>query len=552
MGPVENASRLLDEMRGGAAAVDAAPSRNGTSAVADSPLKPAPAGSREAASDRRSDDHLRVRLGLQRRAASNVRRHVIRSARRLSVLFLADLGAVCGVDLLVRTIRQGGVLGDSFASAFHALFPAGSIASPQYLVAIFLALFITGNYGTGDQRRSPRRLFGAVWLAALLQVWTAVWSRGFDLGALQYFCTAVVVWNALLLDRLTVDRIVAWLSPPDSHAARTVFIGPAEECRDAATHPAFRPGGEYACKGFLDVRSPAAPDALGAIADLPKLLHDARVETVVVCGYLPDRELQDVVNISLAAGCQLLSVPRSIEVAGVHPSLVWRRGRPLMELTAPKLQGQQLATKRAVDIIGATLGLVVLSPLLAVIAAAVALDSRGPVFFRQERVGVGGRRFRVWKFRTMQHGASDHTHRDLVTRMLAGDEQGTKQTGSDGRDVFKLVNDPRVTRLGAILRRTSLDELPQLINVLTGEMSLVGPRPPVPYEFEAYDHWQFDRLQVRPGITGLWQVSGRNLLSYRQMCELDVEYVRRWSVGLDLRILFRTIPVVLFNSGRAA
>ena len=360
------------------------------------------------------------------------------------------------------------------------------------------------------------------------------------------------MWNALLLDRLTVDRIVAWLSPPDSHAARTVFIGPAEECRDAATHPAFRPGGEYACKGFLDVRSPAASDALGAIADLPKLLHDARVETVVVCGYLPDRELQDVVNISLAAGCQLLSVPRSIEVAGVHPSLVWRRGRPLMELTAPKLQGQQLAIKRAVDVIGATLGLAVLSPLLAVIAIAVALDSRGPVFFRQERVGVGGRRFRVWKFRTMQHGASDRTHRDLVTRMLAGDEQGTKQTGADGRDVFKLVNDPRVTRLGALLRRTSLDELPQLINVLAGEMSLVGPRPPVPYEFEAYDHWQFDRLQVRPGITGLWQVSGRNLLSYRQMCELDVEYVRRWSVGLDLRILFRTIPVVLFNSGRAA
>jgi lipopolysaccharide/colanic/teichoic acid biosynthesis glycosyltransferase len=152
----------------------------------------------------------------------------------------------------------------------------------------------------------------------------------------------------------------------------------------------------------------------------------------------------------------------------------------------------------------------------------------------------------------MQHGASDRTHRDLVTRMLAGDEQGTKQTGPDGQDVFKLVNDPRVTRLGAILRRTSLDELPQLINVLTGEMSLVGPRPPLAYEFEAYDHWQFDRLQVRPGITGLWQVSGRNLLSYRQMCELDVEYVRRWSVGLDLRILFRTIPVVLFNSGRAA
>jgi lipopolysaccharide/colanic/teichoic acid biosynthesis glycosyltransferase len=108
-----------------------------------------------------------------------------------------------------------------------------------------------------------------------------------------------------------------------------------------------------------------------------------------------------------------------------------------------------------------------------------------------------------------------------------------------------------VTRVGRFLRRSSLDELPQFLNVLMGEMSLVGPRPPIPYEFEMYDHWQFDRLQVRPGITGLWQVSGRSLLSYRQMCELDVDYVRRWSILLDLRILLKTVPVVLFNAGKA-
>jgi lipopolysaccharide/colanic/teichoic acid biosynthesis glycosyltransferase len=118
--------------------------------------------------------------------------------------------------------------------------------------------------------------------------------------------------------------------------------------------------------------------------------------------------------------------------------------------------------------------------------------------------------------------------------------------------VYKLVNDDRVTRVGRWLRRTSLDELPQLFNVLRGEMSLVGPRPPVPYEFEGYDHWQFDRLQVKPGMTGLWQVSGRSRVSFRQMCELDVEYVRRWSLWLDLQILLKTLPVVLFNSGRAA
>ena len=136
--------------------------------------------------------------------------------------------------------------------------------------------------------------------------------------------------------------------------------------------------------------------------------------------------------------------------------------------------------------------------------------------------------------------------------MQNGDEQTTARTNSQGDQVFKLVGDVRVTRVGRILRRMSLDELPQLFNVLRGEMSLVGPRPPLDYEFEAYDHWQFDRLQVRPGITGLWQVSGRNLLSYRRMCELDVQYVRNWSLWLDVRIMLKTIPVVLFNSGRAA
>ena len=143
--------------------------------------------------------------------------------------------------------------------------------------------------------------------------------------------------------------------------------------------------------------------------------------------------------------------------------------------------------------------------------------------------------------------ASDAAHRELIRRLQADEVAPLPPS-----PVYKLVDDDRVTRVGRWLRRTSLDELPQLFNVLRGQMSLVGPRPPVPYEFEGYDHWQFDRLQVKPGITGLWQVSGRSRVSFRQMCELDVEYVRRWSLWLDLQILLRTIPVVLFNSGRAA
>ncbi|MEO8226545.1 MAG: sugar transferase [Gemmatimonadota bacterium] len=499
-----------------------------------------------------SDGHLDVRLGLQRRAASNLRRHLLRAARRRSVLFFADLAAVVAVDVIVRSVRHGWSLGGGVTTFFAPLPPAGAIATPQYLVALFIGLIITGAYRSGDQRRSARRLGGAVWLAAMLQVWTAVWTRGLDLGVIQYFYTAVAVWTALLFERLTVDRIVARVSPPGAHSARTLFVGPAEQCREAAGSAAFRPGGEYSPRGFLDLRSPAAPDALGEIADLPRVLHDLQVETVVACGYIPDREFQDLVNISLASGCHLLAVPRSIEVAAVNPSLLWMRGSPLMQLTAPALHGQQLVLKRSMDILGSVLGIVVTAPLMLLIAIAVKLDAPGPVLFSQDRIGVGGRRFRFWKFRTMTYRVADTMHRDYMTRQARGDEITTRQVASDGKGVFKMIDDPRVTPVGRYLRRSSLDELPQFFNVLLGDMSLVGPRPPVPYEFEAYDHWQFDRLQVRPGMTGLWQVSGRSLIPFRQRCELDVDYVRRWSIWLDIKILLKTIPVVLTNSGRAA
>jgi exopolysaccharide biosynthesis polyprenyl glycosylphosphotransferase len=302
----------------------------------------------------------------------------------------------------------------------------------------------------------------------------------------------------------------------------------------------------------VDVHVPPAPGALGHVSEIPLLLAASGAQVVALCGYLTDKQFQEVVDAALAGGCQVLAVPRAAEVAGVHPNTVWRHGQPLVELTAPSLKGWQLLVKRVVDLVGATAGLVVAAPIMIIVAVLIKLGSPGPVVFAQERVGAGGRRFRVRKFRTMRDGASPEPHRRLVQQMLKGDETSTGHRGKSGEQVFKLVNDDRVTSLGRWLRRTSLDELPQLFNVVRGEMSLVGPRPPLEYEMEVYDHWQLDRLQVKPGITGLWQVSGRNRLTYRRMCELDVEYVRQWSLWLDIKILFRTIPVVFFNSGRAA
>ncbi len=531
-------AQILDHR---AATLDEEPPRS--RGIASSASEAVPA---QDASRRTVDEVLAIRLGLQRRAASNVRRHLRRAARRLGVLLIADATTVLIIDLLVQSARRGG------AGLVDALFPGGLIATPQYLVALLLGLYVTGNYSAGDHRRSARRLFLGVLVAALLQIWAVVWVAGFVSPVLQFMYTGLVVFTALLAERLFVDRIVAWASAPEKHAARTLFVGPAEECREAASSSALASAVDFAHFGFLDLRTPTAPDALGHLADLPRVLHDRRIETVVACGYIPDRDFQDIVNISLAAGCHLLAVPRSIEVAGVQPSLLWMRGSPLMELNAPSLHGQQLVLKRTMDIVGSVIGLLIAAPVMLAIAIAVKIDSPGPVLFSQERIGVGGRRFRFWKFRTMLHKVPDTMHREYMTRMVRGDEMSTRQVAKDGTGVFKMIEDPRVTRVGRFLRKSSLDELPQFFNVLLGDMSLVGPRPPIPYEFEAYDHWQFDRLQVRPGMTGLWQVSGRSLLPFRQRCELDVDYVRRWSIWLDLKILLKTIPVVLFNSGRAA
>jgi len=200
---------------------------------------------------------------------------------------------------------------------------------------------------------------------------------------------------------------------------------------------------------------------------------------------------------------------------------------------------------RILDVVLAAVMLVLLMPLMLVIAAAIRLDSAGPVLFRQRRIGRAQRPFTVTKFRTMRHGVSHKVHQDFVLGLIAGETPAAPKDGPR----FKLTSDPRVTRVGRFLRRSSLDELPQLWNVLRGQMSLVGPRPPIPYEVEHYPpHW-FGRFAVKPGVTGLWQVNGRSEIPLEEMIELDLEYVRRRSLWLNVWILIRTIPAVLSLRG---
>jgi lipopolysaccharide/colanic/teichoic acid biosynthesis glycosyltransferase len=202
------------------------------------------------------------------------------------------------------------------------------------------------------------------------------------------------------------------------------------------------------------------------------------------------------------------------------------------------------AAKRAMDVLLASGMLLVFAPAMLVIAMLIRFTSPGPVLFRQVRVGYWQSPFVMLKFRTMHQGIDDTIHRSYVTAMLAGEAAADAERG-----IYKLTRDPRVTRIGGFLRKTSLDELPQLINVLRGEMSLVGPRPVLPWEGKLFEPWDRVRFAVRPGITGLWQVTGRSTLTMQQALDLDVEYALRRTLMLDVVILLRTIPSVLLSRG---
>ncbi|HVW48016.1 MAG TPA: sugar transferase [Solirubrobacterales bacterium] len=200
---------------------------------------------------------------------------------------------------------------------------------------------------------------------------------------------------------------------------------------------------------------------------------------------------------------------------------------------------------RALDIVGAAVLLLLLSPFLLAVAILVRLDSRGPAIFRQERIGRNLRPFKVAKFRTMRNGVPADPHRAHVEEMIREEAYANGEL----KPMRKLKADPRITKIGGFLRRTSIDELPQLWNVLRGDMSLVGPRPPIRYEVDRYPARAFRRFAVRPGVTGLWQVSGRSLVTFKEMIELDTDYVERRSLVLNLKILVLTVPTVLHGKG---
>jgi exopolysaccharide biosynthesis polyprenyl glycosylphosphotransferase len=229
-----------------------------------------------------------------------------------------------------------------------------------------------------------------------------------------------------------------------------------------------------------------------------------------------------------------------------------RPSNPTLYPDLTKLEGRRkhaFALKRLIDVVASVIALTLSTPVFLVIALVIKMSSKGPVLFRQQRIGWHGEPFTFLKFRTMEVNNDPGLHKEYVQKLIAGRAEPTPQNGN-GDGVYKIKSDPRVTKVGAFLRRTSLDELPQLINVLRGEMSLVGPRPPVKYEVDVYHIWHLSRLmEAKPGITGLWQVSGRSRVKFDDMVRLDIRYARNWSIWLDLKILVQTPHAVLLGEG---
>lgn len=230
----------------------------------------------------------------------------------------------------------------------------------------------------------------------------------------------------------------------------------------------------------------------------------------------------------------------------LRPDLV-----PFLLEESPKLGKADRMLKRGLDVVGALVGILFLLPLMVIMGIAIKLTSPGPIIFKQVRLGARGTPFVFYKFRSMYQDTDEQIHRNYIEKFIDGNHEETNQ-GTEEKPFYKMSGDPRITWVGRIIRKTSIDELPQLYNVLKGDMSLVGPRPPLPYEVKRYHAWHLRRiLEMKPGITGLWQVSGRSETSFDEMVRLDLLYTRRWSIGLDLKLIARTVKTVVQCKGAA-
>lgn len=455
------------------------------------------------------------------------------------MLLLADVLTLSAVFVFVGMIPLDGVVqqfGDGGASYVHGLIPQTPIALLRRVTSLLFCLFVTGTYKPTERQQHPARIAAAMLLGLALPRWQEIWtvnllSRGALLGAVIF-----ATWAALVLQRRVLTEALKPIDPRRLDPKRTLIVGPAMELARLADDWSTSRGSAPPPTLTLSDTWPVGTQE--SMRELYDALAESDADAIVLIGVLSDPALQAVMIGASSAGASVYATRRLAFRELDEPSFVLRRAEPLAVLSRPALVGSQLVLKRVVDVAGAIIGAILLSPLLVLVAMAVRVTSRGPILFRQLRIGLGGEPFVLYKFRTMVADA------ELQQAALAGANEYS------GEPLFKLARDPRTTPIGVFLRKSSLDELPQLINVLVGEMSLVGPRPALPSEVARYQQHHFVRFEVLPGMTGPWQVSGRNAIkNFEDVVRLEASYIRGWTVWRDFWILLRTVPAVLSMKG---
>jgi exopolysaccharide biosynthesis polyprenyl glycosylphosphotransferase len=428
---------------------------------------------------------------------------------------------------------------------FPEIFSAG-VASPAVLLPLAVGVWvlaarwmglhrsrrmIRAMRDVGDLSRAMALTFVAlVTLTYVFQLPTP--SRAF----LMLFCATALA--GLVVTRLSVRGILARARANGYNSRNLIIVGSGEGVVSAHDWVSSHRDWGLEFVGFVSTSAwrPQRAD-LGTAAELQQVLTEHVIDEVL---FVPDPDRPEVTDDAMRV-CREMGVGTRMLMDFVPPdastSSVFRvDGHSVLDLSPPPSYVAGMIVKRGFDILIAGAALAVTAPILLTVAALVKTTSEGPIFFAQERVGKNGRTFKMLKFRSMVVNAEA-----LRAKLEAENEM-------DG-PVFKIKRDPRITRIGHFIRKTSLDEFPQFINVMRGEMSIVGPRPPLPSEVEQYERWQRKRLSVKPGITCIWQISGRNDVTFEQWVQMDIDYIDRWSLWLDVKIFLKTIPAVLLRRG---
>jgi exopolysaccharide biosynthesis polyprenyl glycosylphosphotransferase len=463
-------------------------------------------------------------------------RAVLRRAASIAALIALDVGGLAlglYVALAARELVYNGT------DVLWGLIWEGPKDWLPFLAPITVLVFWqAGLYAPRERRAGRGGVVKSVGLVALIVLAIGL-GTDYEFTTYGLFPTAFVTCSVTIgLLRSAYDSFAAELLRASGVRRRAVLVGEGEELvRLHRTLGQSRAGIGYAFLGVVSRGGVPGLQQLGAPEDLGEVLQRAHPDELVIAGpNLDERTLLDVVETAHRFGVRVRIAPTTAELLVQRADYVPGQGAPLFELRPPVLTGADWALKRTFDIVVSVLVGLIGLPLWLLVALAIKLDSRGPVFYLDRRIGVGEREFAMMKFRTMVAGAD---------RLQPALEERNEAEGA----LFKIRDDPRVTRVGAVLRRLSLDELPQVINVMRGEMSLVGPRPLPLRDHRMLEYWHRQRYNVLPGITGLWQISGRSNLSFDDLVRLDFYYLENWSIWLDVAVLVKTIPAVLARRG---